>query len=147
MVLLVPAGTCTATSPRTSSVRERRVSIPDDMCDLILYARGEKHPAAALSQIYFMFHIVIAFIACSHSDAHAQLRLTLHLLGEPSSGTLTAGVDRVTGHRSECSLREARGKAADSSQTINTGCYSSCNHTTVHYGILGLIYGACKRPT
>ena len=38
-----------------------------------------------------------------------------------SSVTFTAGIDRVTSHRSDCSVRAARGKAADSSQTPHLG--------------------------
>ena len=38
------------------------------------------------------------------------LLLPVRFLDDVSSGILTAGVDRVTGHRSECSMREAGGE-------------------------------------
>ena len=49
----------------------------------------------------------------------------------PSSGTLTAGVDRMTGPRSESHVRAARGEAAGSAQTLHTGDYECCKHAYI----------------
>ena len=52
------------------------------------------------------------------------------ILSPLSSGTLTAGVDRVTGTRSENYVRAACGEAAGSSQTLNPGSLRAWYHAS-----------------
>ena len=64
--------------------------------------------------------------------SRARPRRCHHACGWPtgSSGTLTAGVDRVTGTRSENHVRAACGEAAGSSQTLNPGSLRAWYHAS-----------------